>query len=124
MLFLFDLEGLRDNLELAPEFEDIRRKSLEARKAMLREKTEKLLGCEVKLSLTRVESQKAESENPGSRTETQKTRRHSKALGSRSPLARDLGRLQDLTFTARQSSKSKTFYAARRALYELSSFVS
>lgn len=121
MLFLFDLEGLRDNLELAPEFEDIRRKSLEARKAMLREKTEKLLGCEVKLSLTRVESQKAESENPGSRTEI---RRHSKALGSRSPLARDLGRLQDLTFTARQSSKSKTFYAARRALYELSSFVS
>lgn len=75
------LGGLRDNTELAPEFEntnlaELRRKSLE-----------------LKMSMTKIDSEIG----PGG------------GSSPKSPLAKDLGHLQDLMLSVRQSSKTRSF---------------
>eukprot|EP00913_Durusdinium_trenchii_P010223 g9584.t1 len=82
------LGGLRDNTELAPEFEntnlaELRRKSLE-------ERTTRILG--------RPRADFIDSEiGPGG------------GSSPKSPLAKDLGHLQDLMLSVRQSSKTRSF---------------
>lgn len=74
------LGGLRDNLELSPEFEDVQMSDLERNRKSL----------QVKLSVSKV-NEELDASQP------------------KSPLSKDLGALQDLMLSLRSSSKTKTF---------------